>query len=137
MKCPRCGNRELWIFVRFSGYVLCSSDFTDEVQISQSASMNSDWDDESPCRCETCHWTGTVERVRENHSLSSATAVRARNKVSSLAEVKRRLADQPCPVIWSDCIRYLLARVQASEAGTRQSPSSRNGKSGCDDTAIM
>ncbi len=41
--------------------------------------------------------------------------MRTRQTVTDMAEVKRRLRTQPCPVVWSDCIRYLMAQVEASE----------------------
>jgi hypothetical protein len=141
MKCPRCESRKLWIHVRFSGYVLCESSFDDAVEISQSSSMNSDWDEESPCRCHACHWTGSVGDVRE--LVPGGTLVRTRQSVTTVAEVKRRLKAQPCPVVWSDCIRYLLARLQASEERIHQQAqvikqqSLRKNDGDTDETKIM
>jgi hypothetical protein len=115
MKCPRCENRRLWILIRFSGYVLCESNEKDDVDTLQSVALKSDWDEESPCRCDECHWTGSVGEVRENESPSGETRVRTRVPVTTIAEVKRRLKAQPCPVVWSDCIRYLVSRLRSSE----------------------
>ncbi len=140
MKCPRCESRQLWIFVRFSGYVLCESSFDDDVAISESASMSSDWDDDSPCRCHSCQWTGSVGEVRELGPLRG-TSVRTRPAVTSLAEVKHRLKAQPCPVIWSDCIRYLMSQLEASEERIRRQDEllkkQKNRGAESDDTQIM
>lgn len=122
MKCPRCNSRELWIVVHFSGQVLCESRWDDEITIRESASLHSDFDDESPCRCDACHWTGAVHEVKEQDPADEAGGrVRTRNSpVTSLAEVRRRLKAQPCPVVWSECIRYLIKRSEAYESLAKQ-----------------
>lgn len=120
MKCPRCHGRDLWIYIHFSGYVLCESDFTDEIAIRETTSMNSDFDEESPCRCDACGWTGSVVDANEREPVVVASRSTSRYPtrsapVESTVEVKRRLAEQPCPVVWGECIRYLMKRMEAQE----------------------
>jgi hypothetical protein len=60
MRCPNCDGQVLKIEILFQGFVTAFFHNAENYQLTEPVTMNSSWEDESPCICETCHWEGRV-----------------------------------------------------------------------------
>jgi hypothetical protein len=60
MRCPKCKKHLLRIEVQFQGFVTVFCEHESEYQVTQSVSITSQWEDDSPCMCEECDWVGSV-----------------------------------------------------------------------------
>lgn len=60
MRCPKCWGQVLKIEVQFQGFVTVFFDEANKCQLTKPVSITSQWEDDSPCACEECEWTGTV-----------------------------------------------------------------------------
>lgn len=60
MKCPKCWGQILKIQVQFQGFVTLMFQNADDYLVTEPVTIDSRWDDSSPCVCEECRWMGTV-----------------------------------------------------------------------------
>lgn len=60
MRCPNCDGQILKIKVLFQGFVTAYFQDAYQYELTQPVSMDSSWEDDSPCTCESCHWQGRV-----------------------------------------------------------------------------
>jgi hypothetical protein len=60
MRCPNCEGQVLKIEVLFQGFVTAFFHDANQYHLTQSVSMQSSWEGNSPCICENCHWEGNV-----------------------------------------------------------------------------
>lgn len=60
MRCPNCWGQLLTIEVKFQGFVTMFFHAADEYRLTEPISLNSQWEDESPCMCQECDWSGNV-----------------------------------------------------------------------------
>ncbi len=64
MRCPSCQGQTFRIEVNFRGFVSVLFRTPDEFELTQPVALQSSWEDDSPCICENCGWTGQVKDIR-------------------------------------------------------------------------
>ena len=60
MRCPQCDGQVLKIQVLFQGFVTAFFESALKYELTQPVSMNSSWEEDSPCICQRCQWEGRV-----------------------------------------------------------------------------
>lgn len=60
MRCPNCDGQILKIKVLFQGFVTAYFQNAFQYELTGPVMMDSSWDDDSPCVCESCRWEGQV-----------------------------------------------------------------------------
>ena len=60
MRCPNCDGQVLKIEVLFQGFVTAFFHDAHSYRLTEPVSMNSSWEEDSPCICENCRWEGRV-----------------------------------------------------------------------------
>ncbi len=99
MPCPQCGSSQLMIEVTFVGKVPCNLSDEDDVDVLETVSFDSSWDDRSPCECSLCEWQGQVRHTRPLPGVL-------------LEQVKRELETGTCEPRWRVRGEVLLAEIE-------------------------
>ncbi len=60
MRCPNCHGQLLRIEIHLQGFVTAFFHAADEYQLTESVTLTSAWEENSPCLCENCEWSGIV-----------------------------------------------------------------------------
>lgn len=141
MRCPACGSTKLKIGVVFTGEVACEFRNGSVVEILESATLDSAWDDQSRCGCLACDWSGRVHELR-GRRLEDVAPVRKLTE-SELHGIERDLVLGKCPrrlerrvgkVV--DAVRKLRLQTQILETLERAQAKGRNLRQSSD-TAIL
>lgn len=120
MKCPHCGSQSLKIEVCFSGYVSCSFSSDHEFEVIDPVALNSEWGDDSHCRCNRCDWEGPVRDAQGDGAAQAPRSPRAAQSGGAmqmvtdieLEEIKHQLKVRYCNPIWRAHLENLVGEVE-------------------------
>ncbi len=120
MHCPTCSSNNLKIEVNFSGRVSCRFADDNDFELIDRVSLDSNWNDDSPCECLCCHWIGAVRDARSARAgelgaakSAAASAVMIEQfSVEERQELKRLLAAEECSPTLRKHVENLLDEVQ-------------------------
>jgi hypothetical protein len=140
MRCPACASTKLKIGVTFTGEVACEFRNGSVVEILESATLDSAWDDGSACSCLACNWSGRVHDLR-GRRLEDVEPARKLTE-AELHGIERDLVLGKCPrrlerrvgkVV--DAVRKLRLQMQILETLQRAHAKGRDLRS--KDTAVL
>ncbi len=120
MHCPTCSSNNLKIEVNFSGRVACRFADDNDFELIDGVSLDSYWNDVSPCECLCCHWNGAVRDARSTRAgepgadefATASAATIEQFSVDEIREMKRLLAADECSPTLRKHVEKLLDEVQ-------------------------
>lgn len=115
MRCPACGCTKLRLGVVFAGEVSCSFREGGVVEVLDAPPFDSHWDDNSPCQCLECDWSGRVSDI--GASVESDLILLQRTSPDPLSkreleEIERTVLSGDCPPCISEDVRMLIGVIR-------------------------
>ncbi len=128
MQCPCCESRRLAIEIVLAGKVSChffgeKEGDDEEFELTDTLSLNSQWNDDSKCECLKCEWHGKVRDATSRSEARTPPDVKVRSvdsPSSSVAhmptrlqvhQIREELRTNGCDPHWRPHIDHLLAEV--------------------------